>query len=91
MSHGISRRASVPELSRQVLEMATTGVYRESIFEALQPLATKKSIRLAIAHAKQFGMYSVAELRDDVLGTYYQIGARANFRLRLREGSGETL
>ena len=73
MSHGISRRASVPELSGQVLEMATTGVYRESIFEALQPLATKKNIRLAIAHAKQLGMYSVAELRDDGLGTYYQI------------------
>ena len=53
--------------------MATTGVYRESIFEALQPLSTKKNIRLAIAHAKQLGMYSVADLRDDALGTYYQI------------------
>ena len=73
MSHGISRRASVVELSRQVLEMATTGVYRESIFEALHPLSTKKNIRLAIAQAKQLGMYSVADLRDDALGTYYQI------------------
>ena len=73
MSYGISRRTSVSELSRQVLEMATTGVYRESIFEALQPLSTKKNIRLAIAQAKQLGMYSVADLRDDSLGTYYQI------------------
>ncbi|MEM9218180.1 MAG: hypothetical protein AAGD25_28045 [Cyanobacteria bacterium P01_F01_bin.150] len=69
----ISRRASVIELSSRVMEMATTGVYRESIFEALHPLATKKTIRLAIANAKQFGMYSIADLRDDVLGTYYQI------------------
>lgn len=73
MSHGIGPRASVPELSRQVLEMAQTGVYRESIFEALQPLSTKKNIRLAIAHAKELGMYSIAELRDSSLGTYYQI------------------
>ena len=69
----ITRRLSVPELSRQVLEMAKTGVYRESIFVALQPLSTKKNIRLAIAHAKQFGLHSVAELRDEALGTYYQV------------------
>lgn len=73
MSNAITRRATVPELSRQVLEMATTGVYRESIFEALQPIATKKNIRLAIAHAKQFGLHSVSDLRDEVLGTYYQV------------------
>lgn len=73
MSTSITRRATVPELSRQVLEMATTGVYRESIFEALQPIATKKNIRLAIAHAKQYGLHSVADLRDEILGTYYQV------------------
>lgn len=53
--------------------MATTGVYRESIFEALQPLASKKQIREAIAHAKRFGLCSVASLRDPDLGTYYQL------------------
>lgn len=73
MSSSLTRRLSVPELSQRVLTMGKTGVYRESIFEALSPLATKKSIRLAIAQAKQFGLYSVATLRDDDLGTYYQV------------------
>lgn len=68
-----ARTSSIPDLSQRILAMAKTGVYRESIFEALQPLATKKSIRLAIAHAKKFGLYSVASLRDDTLGTYYQL------------------
>lgn len=68
----IARRLSVPELSERILEMARTGVYRESVFEALQPLATKQQIRQAIAHAKQFGLHSVASLRDGDLGTYYQ-------------------
>jgi hypothetical protein len=65
-------RLSVSELSQKILEMATTGVYRESIFEALQP-ATKKQIREAINHAKRFGLCSVASLRDPELGTYYQL------------------
>ncbi len=69
----ITRRLSVPELSQQILEMAKVGVYRESVFEALQPLATKKQIGAAIAHAKRFGLHSVASLRDDELGTYYQV------------------
>ncbi|NER00678.1 MAG: hypothetical protein F6K30_28960 [Cyanothece sp. SIO2G6] len=73
MSSTISRRLSVPELSQRILMMAKTGVYRESIFAALHPLATKKNIRLAIAQAKQFGLHSVAALRDDELGTYYQV------------------
>ncbi|MEB3213391.1 MAG: hypothetical protein VKL39_18730 [Leptolyngbyaceae bacterium] len=68
-----SRTATVPELSQRILDMAQTGVYRESIFEALQPLATKKSIRLAIARSKKFGLHSVASLRDETLGTYYQV------------------
>lgn len=68
----ITRRLSVAELSQQILQMAQTGVYRESIFEALAPVATKKQIRLAIAHCKQFGLHSVASLRDADLGTYYQ-------------------
>lgn len=69
----ITRRLSVSELSEQILEMAKTGVYRESVFEALQPLATQRQIRTAIAHAKRFGLHSVASLRDAELGTYYQL------------------
>jgi hypothetical protein len=68
-----SRRLSSLELSQKILEMGKTGVYRESIFEALHPYATKKQIRAAIAHAKQCGLHSVANLRDDTLGTYYQL------------------
>lgn len=64
---------SISELSEQILQMAKTGVYRESVFEALQPLATKRQIRTAIAHAKRFGLHSVASLRDGELGTYYQV------------------
>ncbi|MGI0485257.1 hypothetical protein ACN4EK_07455 [Pantanalinema rosaneae CENA516] len=69
----ITRRLSVTELSQRIIEMAKTGVYRESVFEAFQPLATKKQIREAIAHAKRFGLHSVANLRDAELGTYYQV------------------
>ena len=69
----ITRPFSVAELSQKILEMATTGVYRESVFEALQPIATKKQVRAAIAHAKQLGLTSVASLRDPELGTYYQL------------------
>lgn len=69
----ITRRLSLVELSQSILEMAKTGVYRESVFEALRPVATKKQISLAIAHAKQFGLHSVADLRDTELGTYYQL------------------
>ena len=68
-----SKCLSEAELCDRILEMAKTGVYRESIFEALATLATKKQIRLAIAHAKKFGLHSVSDLRDDELGTYYQL------------------
>jgi hypothetical protein len=70
-----SQKLSVNELTARVLEMAQTGVYRESIFEAFQPVATKRQIRSAIAQAKQFGLHSVASLRDSELGTYYQADA----------------
>jgi hypothetical protein len=69
----ITRRSSVVELSQRILDMAKTGVYRESVFEALKPVATKKQIREAIAHAKKFGLHSVASLRDEELGTYYEV------------------
>lgn len=73
LMNGITRRLSVSELSEQILEMAKTGVYRESVFEALRPCATKQQVRTAIAHAKRFGLNSVANLRDRELGTYYQL------------------
>jgi hypothetical protein len=69
----ITQRLSTSELSQKILEMAKTGVYRESIFEAFYPLATKKQIREAISHAKRFGLGTVASLRDSDLGTYYQL------------------
>ncbi|MDX2243910.1 MAG: hypothetical protein NW224_24805 [Leptolyngbyaceae cyanobacterium bins.302] len=69
----IARRLSVSELSQRILEMAKTGVYRESIFETFQPVATKQQISHAIRHAKQFGLHSIATMRDPELGTYYQL------------------
>ena len=69
----ISRRLSVLELSQRILEMAQSGVYRESVFETFQPVATKQQIRQAIRHAKQFGLHSIAQMRDAELGTYYQL------------------
>lgn len=69
----LAPRLSETELSQRILAMAKTGVYRESIFEAFRSLATKRQIRQAIAHAKQFGLYSVRDLRDPELGTYYQV------------------
>lgn len=66
-------RLSATELSQRILEMAQTGVYRESIFEAFQASATKQQIRSAISHARQLGLYSIRDLRDADLGTYYQI------------------
>lgn len=61
------------DLTDRVLAMAKTGVYRQSVFEALGPVATRRQIRDAIAQAKQFGLYTVSALRDDELGTYYQV------------------
>ncbi|MEO1298757.1 MAG: hypothetical protein AAFW75_23850 [Cyanobacteria bacterium J06636_16] len=68
-----SSQLSETELSQRILEMAKTGVYRESIFEAFQSFATKQQIRRAIAYTKQFGLHSVRHLRDFELGTYYQV------------------
>jgi hypothetical protein len=67
------KNLTLPELTQRILDMAQAGVHRESVFDALQPLGKKKHIRLAIARAKQLGMYSVASERDDQLGTYYQL------------------
>jgi hypothetical protein len=61
------------DLTERILAMAKTGVYRQSVFEALGPVATRRQIRDAIAQAKQFGLYTVASLRDEDLGTYYQV------------------
>ena len=67
------RRLSVLELTQQILQMSEDGVYRESVFDVFQSLATKKEVRRAIAYAKHFGLGSVASLRDSTLGTYYQL------------------
>lgn len=66
-------RLSMNELTGRILEMAQTGVYRESLFETFRPVATKKQVKGAIALAKQFGLHSDPSLRDDELGTYYQV------------------
>ncbi|MEM8545045.1 MAG: hypothetical protein AAGF66_13775 [Cyanobacteria bacterium P01_H01_bin.119] len=72
----LTRQLSVIELRDRILAMATTGVYRQSLFEAFQPVANKTQIRSAIAQAKRLGLKSVAALRDKQLGTYYQLDAR---------------
>ena len=72
----LTTRLSMNELTESILEMAQTGVYRESLFEVFRPVATKKQIKSAIALAKQFGLHTDASLRDDELGTYYQVDAR---------------
>lgn len=64
------------ELTGRILDMAQTGVYRESLFEAFRPVATKKQVKEAIALAKQFGLHSDPSLRDTELGTYYQADAK---------------
>ncbi|KPQ37486.1 MAG: hypothetical protein HLUCCA11_00125 [Phormidesmis priestleyi Ana] len=69
----LTAQLSMNELTGSILEMAQTGVYRESLFEAFQSLATKRQVRESIALAKQFGLRSDPSLRDSELGTYYQI------------------
>jgi hypothetical protein len=78
VSPGVAQPVNAPllsplDLTDRVLAMATTGVYRQSVFEALGPVATRRQIRDAIAQAKQFGLYTVSALRDPDLGTYYQV------------------
>ena len=72
----LTTRLSMNELTERILDMAQTGVYRESLFETFRPVATKKQIKSAIALAKQFGLHSDASLRDETLGTYYQVDSR---------------
>jgi hypothetical protein len=64
---------STAELRQRILEMAQSGVYRQSIFEALRPYARRRQISIAIASARRFGLHSVANLRDPQLGTYYEL------------------
>lgn len=66
-------KLTMNELTGRILEMAQTGVYRESLFEAFRPVATKRQIKSAIALAKQFGLRTDPTLRDQELGTYYQV------------------
>lgn len=72
MTKAIATQLSMNELTGRILDMAQTGVYRESLFETFQPVATKKQVKSAIALAKQFGLHSDPALRDEDLGTYYQ-------------------
>ncbi|MEL7355950.1 MAG: hypothetical protein AAFN40_05265 [Cyanobacteria bacterium J06560_6] len=72
----ITTQLSMNELTGRILDMAQTGVYRESLFEAFRPVATKKQVKEAIALAKQFGLHSDPSLRDTELGTYYQADAK---------------
>ncbi|MGB7084908.1 MAG: hypothetical protein WBD47_05105 [Phormidesmis sp.] len=69
----MAAQLSMNELTGRILDMAQTGVYRESLFETFRPVATKRQIRSAIALAKQFGLHSDPALRDQALGTYYQV------------------
>ena len=73
MTKAITTKLSMNELTGRILEMAQTGVYRESLFETFRPVATKKQVKGAIALAKQFGLHSDPSLRDEALGTYYQV------------------
>ena len=69
----VAPQLSINELTGRILEMAQTGVYRESLFEAFRSMATKKQVRASITLAKQFGLRSDPSLRDSELGTYYQV------------------
>ncbi len=72
-NHLTAPQLSMNELTGRVLDMAQTGVYRESLFETFRPAVTKRQVRAAIALAKQFGLHSDPALRDAELGTYYQV------------------
>jgi len=69
----MSAQLSMNELTGRILEMAQTGVYRESLFETFRSIATKRQVKESIALAKQFGLRSDPTLRDADLGTYYQV------------------
>ena len=69
----ITAQISLNDLTGRILDMAQTGVYRESLFETFRPVATKRQVKEAIALAKQFGLHSDPTLRDTELGTYYQV------------------
>ena len=71
--NALTIQLSTNELTGRILEMAQTGVYRESLFEAFHSMATKKQVKASIMLAKQFGLRSDPSLRDAELGTYYQV------------------
>ena len=69
----MAAQLSLNDLTGRILDMAQTGVYRESLFETFRPVATKRRVKESIALAKQFGLHSDPALRDTELGTYYQV------------------
>lgn len=60
-------------LVNAILEKAKDGVYRNDILHSLfYDTFTKDEIKLGILIAKQRGMYSIADMRTNNGGTYYQ-------------------
>lgn len=58
------------ELVDEILEQARTGVYRQELLDSID--APGKEITKAIAQARLRGLYSLGDMRDMELGTYYQ-------------------
>lgn len=58
------------KLVEEVLEMARKGVHRQELLDSCD--GTKKEISQAIARARTCGLYSLKEMNDLDLGTYYQ-------------------
>lgn len=59
-------------LVNRILYLARKGVHRREIMNDLDAHASRKSIAFAISTARKRGMRSLAYMRDDILGTYYQ-------------------
>lgn len=62
------------ELVKQILNMASSGVWRQEIFLGIESVSQipYKVINEAIKEAREKGMYSIADMRDVQKGTYYQ-------------------
>ncbi len=58
------------KLVEEILKMAGKGVWRQEIFSGFD--RAYGVIDAAIKIAKERGMYSIADMRDERKGTYYQ-------------------
>ena len=64
---------TIEVLTKDLLKLAQSkGAYREDILNIFYGLAPQKDIEKAIALAKKAGMYSVPDMRNYRLGTWYQ-------------------